>query len=313
MSQPPRLQSIDDAFPDFFFIPGQNDGRYPNSHSLLVLTNENPREALLMDAGVGRRSLLKILPTTKITRVWLSHWHEDHSYGCTLLRRKGATIACHPDDIPILNDVSRLHEMYMTAGTPLAQLFAAVVETLGIENLPVVDPLESGRSYNVGNDHSIQVIHTPGHSKGHCCFYLPEARLIFLADIELSSLGPWYGAIDSTVDDFEASINKVMGLKVEMAVTSHKGVFKGAAEIKKQLQQYLAIIYDRDRLILEGLRENTPKTAQDLVGKQIIYKKYNPEWKAYLLIAERYMIGLHLARLQKKGKVSETDMGYVAQ
>ncbi len=312
MVQSETLQPVDEAFPDFFFISGQNLGRYPNSHSLLILTKDDPKEALLIDAGVGRRTLLKVLPSIAIKRVWLSHWHEDHSYGCTMLCRKGATVACHNLDIPVLKDVSLLHKMYMTAGTPLVKLFDMVLDSLGIENLPAVDPLESGQTTNIGNDHTIQVIHTPGHSKGHCCFYLPESRLIFLADIELSSLGPWYGAIDSDVDDFEASIKKVIGLNVEYAVTSHKGMFKGAAEIKTQLQKYLDILYDRDRLILEGIGKTTPKTAQDLVGRQIIYKKYNPEWKDYLMIAERHMIGLHLTRLEKLGKIQKVDGGYVA-
>ncbi len=312
MIQSEALPLVDDAFPDFYFISGQNLGRYPNSHSLLILINDDPKEALLIDAGVGRRTLIKILPKVNISRVWLSHWHEDHSYGCTMLYRKGATVACHNLDIPVLKDVSILHKMYMTAGTPLAKLFDMVLDSLGIKNLPAVDSLEAGQTINVGNDHNVQVIHTPGHSKGHCCFYLPESRLIFLADIELSSLGPWYGAIDSDVDDFEASIKKVMGLNLEYAITSHKGIFKGAAEIKTQLQQYLNILKDRDRLILEGIGQKTPKTAQELVGKQIIYRKYNPEWKDYLMIAERHMIGLHLARLEKRGKLRKVDGGYVA-
>jgi glyoxylase-like metal-dependent hydrolase (beta-lactamase superfamily II) len=316
MSQQQLLQPIDDAFPDFFFVRGQNDARYPNSHSLLIQTKDNPREALLIDAGVGQHTLLNILPTTNITKVWLSHWHEDHSYGCTILRQKGATIACHPDDIPVLRDASLINKMYITGGTPIGKYFAAVLESLGIEDLPVVDPLESGQAYNIGNDHRIQVIHTPGHTKGHCCFYLPEARLLFLADIDLSAIGPWYGALDSNVDDFEQSIQSVMALNAEIAISSHMGLFKGASEIKTRLQQYLNIIYDRDRLILEALGERTPKTAEQLVGKRIIYKKYAAkvkEWIDYLYIAERFMINSHLTRLLNLGKIIKTGAGYVAQ
>ncbi|OLS15549.1 MAG: hypothetical protein RBG13Loki_0817 [Promethearchaeota archaeon CR_4] len=313
MPQQQKLQPIDDAFPDFFFVPGQHNGRYPNANSLLVLTNENPQEALLMDAGIGRHTLQKILHNMQITKVWLSHWHEDHVYGCPLLRKSGATIACHPNDIPVLQDVSLFNMLYKVTDTSLQKMFDEVLQSLGIENIPVVESLHTGKMYNVGNDHIIQVIHTPGHTKGHCCFYFPEARLIFLADIDLSGLGPWYGALDSSVDDFERSIQSVLALNAEYVITSHKGLYKGKVEIKKELQLYLDIIYNRDQRILVALGERKPKTSQDLVGKQIVYKNYNGEFKDYLPIAEGIMINLHLTRLLQKGKIAKEGTGYILQ
>ena len=39
---------------------------------------------------------------------------------------------------------------------------------------------------------NIEVIHTPGHTRGHCAFLIPEARTAYLGDIELSGFGPYY-------------------------------------------------------------------------------------------------------------------------
>ncbi|MHA1432095.1 MAG: MBL fold metallo-hydrolase [Candidatus Freyarchaeota archaeon] len=72
-------------------------------------------------------------------------------------------------------------------------------------------------------DTKLQVLHTPGHSRGHCCFLLPEEKIVFLSDIDLTSFGPWYGALDSNVDDFIDSIEKLKRMSFEIAVTSHKG------------------------------------------------------------------------------------------
>ena len=30
---------------------------------------------------------------------------------------------------------------------------------------------------------NIQVVHTPGHSPGHCCFYEPERKYLFSGDL----------------------------------------------------------------------------------------------------------------------------------
>ena len=72
-----------------------------------------------------------------------------------------------------------------------------------IQNTIVNQLIEDKDLIKIGDQYSLKVIHTPGHTKGHCCFYEQNSKIAFLADIDLSSLGPWYGGLDSNVMDLE--------------------------------------------------------------------------------------------------------------
>ncbi|HMF32099.1 MAG TPA: MBL fold metallo-hydrolase, partial [Candidatus Lokiarchaeia archaeon] len=78
MALPDVLLPVDDSLPGFYFLPGQNGGRYPNSNSLLITSDSDGNDATLLDCGAGRHTLLNIMPSIRITQVLLSHWHEDH-------------------------------------------------------------------------------------------------------------------------------------------------------------------------------------------------------------------------------------------
>ncbi len=49
----------------------------------------------------------------------------------------------------------------------------------------------------------VRVIHAPGHTRGHCVFHVEPDDLVYLADIDLSSFGPYYGDAWSDLEDFE--------------------------------------------------------------------------------------------------------------
>ncbi|MFX1533376.1 MAG: MBL fold metallo-hydrolase [Promethearchaeota archaeon] len=304
------LLVIDDKLPNFYFVPGENDGRYPNSHSLLVKTSENNNEAILFDSGIGHSLVKRILKDFKITKVFLSHWHEDHISGNYLLKKQGANFFCHPLDARLLRDISKFQEFYDTIGSPVADFFQEILSTLKLENLTELHKLKNNQEVQVGNAQKIKILHTPGHSAGHCCYYEPENRLVYLADIDLSGLGPWYGCLDSNVDDFEKSIQRLMKMNIEYAISGHKGLFTGKSEIKKQLNNFLEVIFIRDSKILDELSETKSKSIKELIGKGIIYRNYN-QWKDYLLIAENQMISKHVSRLIKKKKVSKVEDGFI--
>ncbi|MHA2296591.1 MAG: MBL fold metallo-hydrolase [Candidatus Hodarchaeales archaeon] len=300
MSKRNLLNVIDESLPDFYFVEGDNNGRYPFSHSILMKTSVN--DAILFDTGIGHESINRLSKELNITHVFLSHWHEDHVSGNYLLIKVNADFLCHELDTGILKDVSLFQEYYDTAGTLVGNNFHEILSSLKIVNLTDIQELKNNQEVKFDEDKIIRVIHTPGHSAGHCCYYEPDSKLIFLADIDLSGLGPWYGCTDSNVDDFERSIKELLDMNIEYAVTSHKGLIIGETQIKKRLKEYLEIIYLRDDKILSKLSESKPKTVKELIGKGIIYKNYR-EWKDYLLIAENQMISKHISRLIKNNKV----------
>ena len=310
LSEKKYLSLIDDSFTKCYFVLAENNGRYPNSHSLLIQTDEKSNEAILFDSGVGHLVVRKLMKDFKITKVFLSHWHEDHISGNYVLKRRQAEFFCHPFDSPILKDITKFQVFYATLGSPVEEIFQDLLVSLKIENMIEINEVVHNQEVKFSDNLKIKVLHTPGHSSGHCCYYEPERGLIFLADIDLSGLGPWYGCIDSDIDEFEKSIKELMRMKIEYAVSSHKGVFTGKTEIKEKLSEYLKIIYQREENILSELSEVKPKAIEELIGKRIIYKNYN-SMKEYLYIAEKLMLSKHIIRLIREQKISKVSQGFI--
>jgi glyoxylase-like metal-dependent hydrolase (beta-lactamase superfamily II) len=297
-----QMEIISEIYPDILFIPGQRDGKYPYSHSLLL-------KDTLIDTGISSGFLRKLRRKTNIKNVILSHWHEDHISGNRLFPH--ARFLAHKKDIHIIENVSKMYEFYeVTVDSKQWELFKTILGGLRLENISINAALSDNDIISINNSYILQVVHTPGHTKGHCCFYEEDAKIAFLADIDLSSFGPWYGGRDSDVRAFEESIKKIMELDIEIAISSHKGTIRGSNKIQRKLYDYLNKIYERDENILDSLSEITPRTSEDLINKNIIYPKYS-EYKVYELLAEKIMIDSHFEKLIVEDKIKVENNGYI--
>src|SRR5574340_163935 len=56
------------------FIPGKKGGRYPYCHSLVV----DGDETWVVDPASDKDYLRRLARTRRVTRVFISHFHEDH-------------------------------------------------------------------------------------------------------------------------------------------------------------------------------------------------------------------------------------------
>ncbi|MFX1505671.1 MAG: MBL fold metallo-hydrolase [Promethearchaeota archaeon] len=299
-----HLIPIDENLPDFLFVLGENGGTYPFSHSLLLKINK--KDTVLFDSGFGHTRVKEVINEFNITKVFLSHWHEDHISGNYLLKEKQAEFYSHPLDARLLRDIGQFQTFYETVGSSVEDYFQELLLSMKIENLTKIQEVDDNTEIKIGNSFTIKVIHTPGHSAGHCCYYEPNLLLIFLADIDLSGLGPWYGCLDSNLEDYMKSIDRLIQMDIEYAISSHKGIFQGKKEIKNQLLRFQKVIDLRDNKILEELSEGTTKSIEDLIGRGIIYRNYK-QMREYLFIAEKLMISKHITRLIKRGIVSKSE------
>jgi glyoxylase-like metal-dependent hydrolase (beta-lactamase superfamily II) len=101
----------------------------------------------------------------------LTHGHIDHTGGSgELTQGTGATVYVHPDD-----DFLTLH--------PLEQLRAMFgMIPPGEYDVPEkFESLADGDRLVVAGL-TIEVRHTPGHTPGHCCFYVEEQETLFSGD-----------------------------------------------------------------------------------------------------------------------------------
>ena len=154
-------------------------------------------------------------------------------------------------------------------------------------------------------------IHSPGHTAGHCCFYETGSKIAFLADIDLSSFGPWYGGLDSNLLQFEESIDNLLKLDIDIAITGHNGMVEGRKHVKERLNKYKLIIDRREKKILQYIPEKKPINLNDLTHKNIIYRSYNDVFSEYLHVAEKIMLQKHFDKFLKNGIVENAEKGYI--
>ena len=141
---------------------------------------------------------------------------------------------------------------------------------------PVAMRLQDGDEINLGKT-KIKVIHTPGHTIGHCCFWFAEPEILFSADIDLSDFGPWYGNACSDLSSLDNSLEKLKAYKPR-----------------------LVVIITRENKLLDAL--SSPKTLDEIVDLGIIYGEFLARSPAALRPIEKRMIRHHLRWLEQKGR-----------
>ncbi|MFX0144361.1 MAG: MBL fold metallo-hydrolase [Candidatus Hodarchaeota archaeon] len=294
------IQPISDEFKDIYFVEGARDGKYPYSHSLLI-------KDLLIDTGISSRILRKLKRLNPINTVLLSHWHEDHTSGNRLL--SSAKFLIHSKDKFLIENVDKFNEFYGVSNSSAEEDFEWLMEGLRLENTKIENLLDDNQIIKIGGDFNLRVIHTPGHTAGHCAFLELNSKIAFFADIDLTNF-VFYAGIDSNLMDFEESIEKLNGLNIQTVVTGHRGVIESEKAIKQELRKYKSIIHKRDERILTHFSERTPKNVIDFKNRNFIYKYYS-QFKEYEIIAEMIMIQKHFDKLIRSGLIEFKENGYI--
>jgi glyoxylase-like metal-dependent hydrolase (beta-lactamase superfamily II) len=135
------------------------------------------------------------------------------------------------------------------------------------------------------------------------CVEFVEEKAVYLADIDLTRFGPWYGNKSSSIDDFLDSIERLKGVDADTWYTSHgDGIIHG--DIRGRLDAYASVIMDRESRLLDLLGE--PRTMKEIVDRAVIFGKpwEPPEMFEFF---EGTMIEKHLARLERAGLVEPKD------
>ena len=95
---------------------------------------------------------------------------------------------------------------------------------------------------------------------------------------------------------------------MNIAVSGHKEVVIGTKEINNQLDEFKLAIEKRSERILEHFSENNPTKINDLIGKNLIYRRYTQEFEE---IAERVMIEKHLALFLHERIIEPRNNGFI--
>ena len=286
----------DAASGDIVFIAGEHGARFPDGNSLFV-DDDTPT---IIDPATRPGDLERIERDKGVRLVIDSHYHVDHIRFNGLFPR--AELVAHPADAGAISSIEEMARMVGIEDKPWLPVWKTVmIEQWGYCGRPVTRPVTDGDEIRLGAN-TVRFLHMPGHTPGNMCLHFLEKNVVYLADIDLTPFGPWYGNRYSDIDAFLASIERVKTLRADTWYTAHgDGVIYGA--IDDRLDEFAAVIADRERRLLELLSE--PRTTEEIVDATIVYGKRwePPEMFDYF---EGTMVGKHLDRLVRAGKVEET-------
>jgi glyoxylase-like metal-dependent hydrolase (beta-lactamase superfamily II) len=164
-----------------------------------------------------------------------------------------------------------------------------------------------GDRFELGGGVRVEVIHAPGHTRGHCFFRILPDDVVYLADVDLSSFGPYYGDAWSDLEDFERTLAQARGIDARHYATFHHiGVLDGRAAFLDKLERFSAVIADREARLLAYLGE--PRSADEITEHRFVYRPQDPV--PFASAVERRSMSQHLARLVRNGRVREVEPGH---
>lgn len=283
---------MEKRFGPVVFIPGNNGGIYPHCHSLYIEADTR----VVVDPASDRERLSAILGGPGVDAVLLSHWHEDHLMYLDLFDGKELWLSRF-DEGP-LTSLDKFFDEYGMNDEEREPWRKTMHEVFHFKPLTADRLILDGDVMDLGGV-VMEVVHTPGHTPGHLSLYFPEERILFLGDYDLTSFGPWYGDVHSSIDGTIASVNKLRTIPARIWIASHgAGVFE--SDPGDLWESYLKVIDDRDARLQDLLKE--PRTMSEIVEARIVYKKKR-EPKEFFDFGERAIMGKHLDRLMNLGVV----------
>jgi ribonuclease/clavin/mitogillin len=217
-------------------------------------TGENERLAAALDAArerLGRR----------VTAIWLTHHHPDHVAGVDQLRRRlGVPVLAH----------------------------AATADRLSGHGIAVDGELRDGQQVVLAGlarpdapDMTVQVVHTPGHARGHLCFLELGQRSLLAGDM-VAGLGTIVvDPPEGDMDDYLTSLANLVALAPRTLFPGHGPAVKNAVA---KLREYIDHRLWRERRVLAAWRDgkrdpeamlpavydDVPREAHPLAARQIL-------------------------------------------
>lgn len=214
---------------------------------------------VLIDTGQShmRPAVLRMVKEEGIKAVLLTHYHEDHSGNAAAIKNVFA--------IPIYG------------GRLTAEKLSRPFKIFPYQSLiwGAADPVEINMLPDVWEGFGLRFvpIPTPGHSKSHIAYLVPDEGWLFSGDLYLSSRIKYFRA-DENIKDQIASLKKVLSLDFDaLFCAHHPKPTNGKLFIREKLH------------FLEDIYEKTAELARNVMEPSAIIKALHlkEDWKIKLL------------------------------
>ncbi len=206
----------------------------------LVWDREN---VVLVDAGLPgmARQLREAMEQAgvreqKLTAIIVTHHDLDHIGSLGELQKSAPQhieILAHREEAPYVEGerwpIKMSPEMMATLPEEQRHRMLAMVQKLREQKIRVDRALEDGQvlPYCGG----MQVIHTPGHTPGHICLYLPASKTLIAGDslfVEAGKLAPAPAFINADTPLALRSLRKLTSHDVANVIAYHGGLFQNS-------------------------------------------------------------------------------------
>ena len=262
--------------PGIRVIPLQTRTLPPATHTNAMLVGGS--EFVLIDPGSpwpdGQSRLAEIVNEEiqrsggRLCGIWLTHHHEDHVAGAEALRGQF--------EVPVWAHESTAAAL---AGTGLRiDRFLKGGELVTLAGNPAL---------------RIRVLHTPGHARGHLCFFEERTQTLLCGDM-LSGFGTVViNPPEGSMIEYLESIEKLANLGAKVILPSHGTMIRDAPKALAEAQRHR--LWREERVFdawKSGQRE--PEAMLDSV-----YDEIDPRAKP---LAVRQIVA-HLQRLEALGRI----------
>ncbi|PWN29930.1 Metallo-hydrolase/oxidoreductase [Jaminaea rosea] len=273
---------------------GQNPGKFTlqgtNTYliSPLESSSSQPIPTILVDTAEGDEDYLKLFedtlakpPKRHISHVLLTHWHHDHVAGLapvleTLAKAQPSLpppLVCKlpnsEQDGDIESSISHL-----SAGTH----FTAPASS---SSSRILTHLRHSQSLAIGDDTSLQCLHTPGHTTDHLSLLLSSSQhdpVFFSGDNVL-------GQGTSVFEDLAAYISSLNRTLDVLPASGPARIFPAHGPViedgRKAVEGYIEHRLQREKQVVELMKESSP-TGQKEDGSGM------PRWGVMQLVEKLY-------------------------
>ncbi len=271
--------------PDLICFPLRTPTKPPATHTncfiiggrdLLVIDPASPVE----EEQQALSALLSELQAEgrRVREIVLTHHHPDHTGGVEVLReRLNVPVAAHRHTADALRGAIRVDHLFDDG-----------------------DVLDLG-----GEPASIwRVLQTPGHARGHLCFYEERTGALLTGDMIVGIGSVLIDATDGDVRDYLHSLERLKNLPNLRLLLGGHGPPTGAP--RRKIEEYIRHRLEREAKILESVRAGTGVPAE------IVKTVYTDVPPAAHTMAERAVLA-HLIKLEQDDLIAQRDGFYVAR
>jgi len=225
---------IADGLDDVFHLPVLTQTLPPHRHTNSFLLGRG--RLFLVDAGQwegeameGLVRFLRAEPGRRLESLFLTHWHPDHCAGAESVKRAtGCKVGI--------------------------SAYEAERVDPGLVDFTFRDgdrfPLEGA---------DLEVVHTPGHSAGHCCFFLRSRGVLVTGDHILGTGTSIIVPPDGDMTRYLESLDRLRSLPLTVICPGHGPLVWEPAE---KIEEYIRHRLERERGLLACIRQGVSRPEE---------------------------------------------------